>query len=136
MPLIGTPPRKAGWSDTIAVRRPPADQRPDEEPIAVEAEIAAALAKDRERATNFSDDVSEARLRRQRIADDFDPVGARPVGEKGEHVLVVALPITTVNEHEQRRLGLARGEVIEPRARAACIGNIETRSRARRHGPA
>jgi len=73
--------------------------------MAVESEIIGALAKIGERAMNFPDDVGEARLRRQRVANDgdVDPVGARSVGEKGEHVLVVALPITAMNEDEQRR---------------------------------
>src|SRR6516162_5939159 len=79
MPLMGRPPRKAGCSDTIA--------------------------QNAERLTNFSDDVGETGLRRQRVADDgdVDAVGARSVGEEGEHVLVVALPIAAVNEDEQRR---------------------------------
>src|SRR5215467_15227148 len=104
----------------------------DEEAIAVEAEIVGALAETGERATNFPDDIGETRLRRQRIADhgDVNAMGARSRGEKGEHVLVVALPIAAVNEHEQRRLGRTRGEIIETRARATSIGNIEARARA------
>src|SRR5262249_38397013 len=110
----------------------------DKEPIAVEAKIVGALAENGKRAANFSDDVGEARLRRQRIAEkgDVDSMGARSLGDKGEHVFVVALPIAAVNEDEQWRLERAAGEVIEPRAWAISTGNIQARARARPHGRA
>src|SRR5262249_38738927 len=105
----------------------------DKEPIAVEAKIVGALAQNRERTTNFCNNVGEARLRRQRIAEqgDIDAVGSRSLGTKGDQVLVVALPIAAVNEDEQRRLERAAGEVIEPRAGPACIGDVEAHARAR-----
>src|SRR5262245_24698876 len=89
----------------------------DEQPITVEPELVGAVAENAERLTNFSDDVGEAGLRRQRVADDgdVDAVGARSVGEEGEHVLVVALPIAAVNENEQRRPCGPAGEVVEER---------------------
>src|SRR6516164_7249551 len=106
----------------------------DEQPITVEPELVGAIAQNAERLTNFSDDVGETGLRRQRVADDgdVDAVGARSVGEEGEHVLVVALPIAAVNEHEQRRPRRAAGEVIEARARPAAVGNTEARNSRQR----
>jgi len=74
----------------------------DEKPIAVEAELVGAFAENAERLTDFFNDVGEANVRRQRIADDgdVDAVGARSLGDEGEDVLVVALLIAAVNEHE------------------------------------
>ena len=43
----------------------------DEEPVAVEPELVGALAENAERLTDFSDDVGEADVRRQRVADEF-----------------------------------------------------------------
>jgi len=74
----------------------------DEQPVAVEPELVGAIAENAERLTDFSNDVGEANVRRQRISDggDVDAVGARSLGEEGEGVLVVALPIAAVNERE------------------------------------
>jgi hypothetical protein len=51
----------------------------DEQPIAIKPELAGALAENSECEMNFPYDVSEAGVRRQRVADEgyVDPVGAR-----------------------------------------------------------
>ena len=135
MPLMGMPPRTGRVvghrRGQMSAGRPAADEQ---------------LRRDRSqnrrhaRKDNVSDladlgdDIGQAHVRRERVADqsDVDPVRTRSVRDEGEHVLVVALPIAAVNEDEQRRLALP------PRrnSRDARAGGCRRRTSRRVRGPA
>ena len=112
MPLIGSPPRTAGWSATAAVRWPPADQPPISSLLPVEAQFARALGEKGQRLAHLGDDVGQPRVGRERVAGhgDIDAVRVRAERGEGEPLLLVALPVAAVDEHEQRRVRLAAGK--------------------------
>ena len=64
----------------MPARRPAADK----EPLAIETEIVGALAQRRQRPMDLADDLGQARVRRQRVADqrDVDPVRSGPSATK------------------------------------------------------
>ena len=108
-----------------AVRCPPADQpvtmtgpampcsRPCVEPV--------------ERRSQLVRDLRQARLRRKRVARQRRRPAVRQntLGEAGECLLAAALPITAMNVHEARRLGVGGGIEIPLRPLSWSIGQIE-----------
>jgi len=55
---------------------------------------------------DFSDDLIERRVRRQRVADqrDIDAMRHRPLGKDRKHLLGARLPIAAVDEQQRRRV--------------------------------
>lgn len=79
------------------------------------------------RGADFRDDFGQRRLRRKRVADGRDVKAARqrPLCHAGENFLAIALPVTAVNEHKQRCIGLSALEDIDPVARFRTVRKIE-----------
>ena len=65
---------------------------------------------------------------RQRVFDDreIDPERKQALGEEGEILLVVHLPIAAVDKRKRRRLRIGGEKQIEPLARRIAVGEVET----------
>jgi hypothetical protein len=70
----------------------------------------------------------EPRCRRQRVFDDreIDPERKQALGEEGEILLVVHLPIAAVDKRKCGGLRIGGEKQIEPLARGLAVGKIET----------
>src|SRR6266480_3833522 len=80
-----------------------------------------------ESGANLFDDLGEADLRRQRIADNgnIDAMGTRPFRDEGKGLLLIALPIAAMNKDEQRRLRRTGWEIVKAGPRPGAIGDVE-----------
>ena len=56
---------------------------------------------------------------------EIDPRGSRPLGEKGETLLVVHLPEAAINKRKRRRFRIVGEKQIEPLARSLAVSEVE-----------
>src|SRR5262249_19232396 len=56
---------------------------------------------------------------------NINAVRARPFGDEGEGLLLIALPIAAVNKDEERRVSRPAGEVVKTRPWPRAIGDVE-----------
>ena len=79
------------------------------------------------RAAHLSNDAIEPRRRGQRVFDDreIDPERKQALGEEGEILLVVHLPIAAVDKRKRGRLRIGGEKQIEPLARGIAVGKVE-----------
>ncbi len=99
----------------------------DEQPPGIEAELLRVIDQIGEGKIDLRDDLGQPGFGRERIADahHVDPVHPRSFRDEGKAVLVVALPVAAMDEHDQRRVDRARREIVEALTRATAIGNVE-----------
>src|SRR6516225_5486512 len=78
-------------------------------------------------AAYLGNDAIEPGRRSQRVFDDreIDPERQQAVGEKGETLLVVHLPVAAVDKRKRRRSRIGGEKQIEPLARSLTEGEVE-----------
>src|SRR6516165_3767749 len=79
-------------------------------------------------AAYLGNDAIEPGRRSQRVFDDreIDPERQQAVGEKGETLLVVHLPVAAVDKRKRRRSRIGGEKQIEPLARSLTVSEVET----------
>ena len=97
-----------------------------EEPLGIGAPVFEMGAEPGCGGARLGGDRIHARRRRQRVArdGDVDALGQRRLGDEGEAVLRVVLPIAAMEEQQRRRAVMAGREEIEPRPGPRRIGNL------------
>src|SRR4051812_36676180 len=88
----------------------------DEDLSAVEAKVHGMVGEVGDRLPDLVHDLGHARIRTKRVARprEVDAVRAWALRHEREALLLVALPVPAVDEHEQRRARLC-GKIIECR---------------------
>jgi hypothetical protein len=78
-------------------------------------------------AAHLGNNAVEPRRGRQRVFDDreIDPKRKQALGEEGEALLIVHLPIPAVNKRKRRCFRIGGKKQIEPLARGVAVGKVE-----------